>query len=63
MKYSEACPKCGSEEYEINDYGDNFDQFGAEQWWEYTCAKCDTKFHMLKMYKLVGVSIEEGELV
>jgi predicted nucleic-acid-binding Zn-ribbon protein len=63
MKYSEACPKCGSEEYEINDYGDSFDQFGAEQWWECTCTQCETKFHMLKMYKLVNVSVEEGELV
>ena len=62
MKYTESCPKCHSEEYEINDYGDNFDQFGAEQWWICTCVNCDTKFSINKMYKLVEVNVEEGEL-
>jgi hypothetical protein len=63
MSYTEACPKCNSEEYEINDYGDSFDQFGAEQWWICTCANCNTKFSINKMYKLTEVNIEEGELV
>lgn len=59
MKYTEACPKCNSNEYEINDYDDNFDQFGAVQWWACTCAKCNTKFHIEKVYKLANVTIEE----
>ncbi len=62
MKYSEVCPHCDSSEYEINDYGDDFDQFGAEQWWECTCAKCGTKFQMIKLYKLTEVIIEKSEL-
>lgn len=62
MTYSETCPKCGSEEYEVNDYDDNFDQFGAVQWWACTCTECKTKFQMTKLYKLTEVSIEEEEL-
>ncbi len=62
MKYTEACPKCNSNEYEINDSGDYFDQFGAELWWECTCDKCDKKFYINKMYRLTSVIIEEAEL-
>ena len=62
MKYTEACPKCNSDEYEINDYDDNFDQFGAIQWWACTCAKCNTKFYIEKTYKLANVTVEEAEL-
>lgn len=39
-----TCPKCNSEEYEINDYEEDFDQCESEKWWECTCAKCNTKF-------------------
>lgn len=63
MKYTEACPKCNNEDYEVNDYGDSFDQYGGgEQWWECTCLKCNTKFYMTKIYKLVNVTIEQQEI-
>ena len=63
MSYTEACPKCNSEDYENDGYGSEFDQFGCEQWWGCTCSKCGCKFVITKTYKLVGISIEEGELV
>ena len=59
MAYSETCPKCGCEDYEVNDYGDSFDQFGGEQWWSCTCDKCGCNFDMTKVYKLTSVIIEE----
>ncbi len=58
MTYSEVCPQCGSEEYETEDYGDSFDQFGAEQWWTCTCTKCGYEFTITKMYELKNVIIE-----
>jgi hypothetical protein len=59
MTYSETCPNCGCEDYEVNDYGDSFDQFGGGQWWSCTCDKCGCKFDMTKIYKLSNVIIEE----
>jgi hypothetical protein len=59
MAYSETCPKCGCEDYEVNDYGDSFDQFGCEQWWSCTCSKCGCNFDMTKVYRLTNVIIEE----
>ena len=59
MAYSETCPKCGSEDYEVEDYGDSFDGFGGEQWWTCTCSNCGCKFDMTKSYKLTNVIIEK----
>lgn len=59
MKYNEVCPQCGSEEYETEDYGDSFDQFGAEQWWTCVCNDCGCTFSITKMYDLKNVIIEE----
>jgi len=59
MTYSETCPKCGSEDYEIDEYGDDFSGGGGEQWWTCICSKCGCKFDMTKIYKLANVIIEE----
>ena len=59
MMYSEACPKCGNEDYERADYGDDFDQFGAEQWWYCVCHDCGCTFNITKTYDLKSVIIEE----
>lgn len=61
MTYSEACPKCGSEEYETEDYGDSFDEFSAEQWWTCICHDCGCRFDLTKSYKLVSVEVTEQE--
>lgn len=59
MTYSEVCPRCGSEEYETDDYGDSFDQFGGEQWWTCVCNDCGCKFDITKVYELKDVIVEE----
>ena len=59
MSYNEACPNCGSEDYEVSDYGDSFDTYGGEQWWTCTCSKCGHSFEMIKTYELKNVIIEE----
>ena len=59
MMYTEAYPNCGDENYEINDYGDNFDTYSGSQWWAYTCSKCGHKFEITKIYNLAEVTIEE----
>lgn len=59
MMYTEACPHCGDENYEITDYGDNFDTYSGSQWWACTCSKCGHKFEITKIYNLAEVTIEE----
>ena len=59
MTYSDTCPKCNYEDYEIEDYGDNFDEFGGTQWWKCYCPRCGYHFYMNKLYKLTEVYFEE----
>lgn len=59
MTYSDACPKCGDYDYEIEDYGDDFDQFGGSRWWKCRCPKCGYHFYMNQVYKLTEVYFEE----
>ena len=59
MMHSETCPKCGSDDYEINDYSDDFTGCGGEQWWSCTCNKCGCNFDMTKVYRLTNVIVEE----
>lgn len=62
MLYDERCPECASEDFEIEDYGDAFDEDGGEQWWNCKCSKCGCKFSIDKIYVLSNVVIEkEGE--
>ena len=62
MKYSEACPKCNSEDYTVEDYQDSFEQFDCSQWWDCSCPKCGQKFTIYKRYKLVEVQVEPAEV-
>ena len=60
MKYKEACPVCGSEDYEVLDYGDEFDTYGATQWWTCKCP-CGQNFEIRKEYDLTNVIITREE--
>lgn len=60
MKFKEACPTCGSEEYEILDYSDDFDPYGAIQWWYCKCS-CGQKFEIHKTYHLTEATITKEE--
>lgn len=59
MSYIDACPKCENESYIVEDYGDEFDQYSATQWYECRCPKCGYRFIMSREYKLTNVSFEE----
>ena len=59
MTYSDTCPKCNHEDYEIEDYGDEFDQYSAFQWYQCRCPNCGYRFIMNREYKLTDVSFEE----
>jgi transposase-like protein len=49
-----ACPKCGSEDYEVGDYGENFnDEDYYSRWWLCRCKKCDYCYEVEKIYNLV----------
>lgn len=61
MKYTEACPNCGSKNYTINDYGEEFDTYGAEQWWDCTCNRCSQNFTEHRFYKLTEVCFEQED--
>jgi hypothetical protein len=44
----EKCSICGSEEFEVEDFGENFTDEGAEQWWD---CKCEHG-HRSNMYRV-----------
>ena len=58
MTYTENCPNCGSSDYTVNDYGDDFDTYSAEQWWDYTCNRCHQNFTEHRFYTLKNVVFE-----
>lgn len=60
-EYTDACPDCGNEDYDITDYGDEFDDYGGEQWWECHCEKCGCNFTKHRFYTTEKVIIEKGE--
>lgn len=59
MDYS--CPNCSSQDYEINDYWDDFDDEGGVQSWNCTCRKCKIKFKIFRSYECINVSIQEDK--
>ena len=61
MDFIGACPKCGDENYEIEDYNDDFDQYGRAQRWKAVCTKCGQKFEITREYVLKNVTIEPIE--
>ena len=58
----EACPVCGSEDYTIEDYGENFwgDDSGT-QWWRCHCDKCGCLFDIELCYELTDVSVSRAD--
>jgi hypothetical protein len=54
----EKCPKCGFEDYEINEYWDDFDEENGIRVWECTCEKCHQKFDIIYTYKCTGITAE-----
>lgn len=58
MTYTEGCPNCGSSNYTVNDYGDDFDTYSAEQWWDCTCNRCRQNFTEHRFYTLKNVVFE-----
>ena len=53
----EACPACGSEDYTIEDYSDNFNIDEGSQWWYCRCDKCGLMFDIERIYELVDISV------
>ena len=62
MTYEEKCPICGSEDFEIDDYGEEcFDEYECTLWWSCSCSN-NHKFSIEKIFKLANVNIvPEGE--
>ena len=59
MSYTDACPKCGNEDYTTLDYEENFEERSVDVWWTCHCDKCNTKFVKNMTYKLQNVTFEE----
>lgn len=54
----EACPVCDSEDYTIEDYGDDFYGLdGGSQWWLCRCDKCGCMFSIERGYELASVFV------
>jgi len=57
----EACPVCGSEDYIIEEYSDDFSGLdGGTQWWRCRCDKCGCLFEIERSYELVDVSVSRA---
>lgn len=58
----EACPVCGSEDYTIDDYSDNFlGEEGGTQWWRCRCDKCGCLFDIERSYELAAISVSRAD--
>ena len=53
----EACPVCGSENYDWTKYEEDFNGEEAWQYWHCRCNECGCKFDMERIYKLIDVSV------
>ncbi len=58
MFSEEKCPVCGSEEYGINDYWDDFDEEGGVRVWRCTCPECHKQFEITYAYKCTAVTVD-----
>lgn len=56
----EICPACGSVDYTVDDYNDNFDIDGGSQWWYCRCNKCGLMFDIERLYELVDISVTKS---
>ncbi len=57
----EVCPACGSADYIVDDYNDNFDIDGVvSQWWYCRCNKCGLMFDIERLYELVDISVTKS---
>lgn len=56
-----TCPNCSSQDYEIDDYWDDFDDEGGVQSWDCTCRKCKTKFKIYRAYECAYIKMIEEE--
>lgn len=58
----EACPVCGSENYIVEDYSDDYCGLdGAGQWWSCRCDKCGCLFDIERSYELVDISVTRSD--
>lgn len=58
MFSEEKCPDCGSEEYDIDRYWDDFDEDGGVRWWQCTCSKCHKHFDITYEYDCTRITVE-----
>lgn len=57
----EACPVCGSEDYTVVDYCEDFyGEEGGAQWWSCHCDKCGCLFDIDRSYKLVDITVSRA---
>lgn len=61
MFSEEKCPSCGSEDYKVNDYWDDFDEKDGIRTWVCICPKCHTEFEITYTYKCTGITVEVSE--
>lgn len=57
MFEEEKCPTCGNADYEIEDYGEEFDYDSACQWWKCICSQCGQHFMIERFYDLKSVEV------
>ncbi len=59
MLSKEKCPRCGSGDYELFDYGNFFDNFEVREWWTCVCCDCECQYDITKIYKLSNMIVKE----
>ena len=61
MFQEEKCPRCGDDDYIIDDYFEDGTDSGTMREWTCHCSKCEAKFVITYYYTLEKISIEEDE--
>jgi len=57
----EQCPYCGSEDFDISDFDQNFDIDDVSFYWRCNCNECEKVFNIIKWYKLIKTSVQTEE--
>lgn len=57
----EKCPNCNSDDYEVENYWDDFDEDGGARTWDCICSSCHKRFTIMYEYKCIEKIVEVSE--
>jgi len=57
----EKCPNCSSDDYEVDNFWDDFDEDDGVRGWECICSSCHKRFKIVYIYKCTKTIVEVSD--